>query len=212
MISLSSYIHACICIYKVLWVVVLQLDFCQLCDKNTLLSWIYICNTTASNNHGIVAFFDWSLCTKRKVFEHSDVLFAIFVCWLNMFCCQAFAQAAARIHTSKFVLYISFLHRCRVFSLWCKYRENLLQNMLNKYSHRFICMLSGLYAIKCQKGGRCCCKYRYVCGFICVSMCQSIQIKPTNMYIASARTQFKINTRVLKLTPVHSRRVVSCPL
>ena len=43
--------------------------------------------------------------------------------------------------------------------------------------------------------------YRFRCGFICVSLCQSIKIKPTNMYIASARVQFKINTQVLKLTP-----------
>ena len=35
---------------------------------------------------------------------------------------------------------------------------------------------------------------RFLCGFICVSLCQSIKIKPTNMYIASARAQFKINT------------------
>ena len=34
--------------------------------------------------------------------------------------------------------------------------------------------------------------YRFLCGFICVSLCQSIKIKPTNMYIA--RAQFKINT------------------
>ena len=32
--------------------------------------------------------------------------------------------------------------------------------------------------------------YRFLCGFICVSLCQSIKIKPTNMYIASARAQF----------------------
>ena len=37
--------------------------------------------------------------------------------------------------------------------------------------------------------------YWFLCGFICVSLCQSINIKPTNMYIASARAQFKINTR-----------------
>ena len=36
--------------------------------------------------------------------------------------------------------------------------------------------------------------HRFLCGFICVSLCQSIKIKPTNMYIASARAQFKINT------------------
>ena len=35
--------------------------------------------------------------------------------------------------------------------------------------------------------------YRFLCGFICVSLCQSIKIKPTNMYIASARAQFKIS-------------------
>ena len=35
--------------------------------------------------------------------------------------------------------------------------------------------------------------YRFLCGFICVSLCQSINIEPTNMYIASARAQFKIN-------------------
>ena len=54
--------------------------------------------------------------------------------------------------------------------------------------------------------------YQFFCGFICVSLCQSIKIKPTNMFIASARVQFKINTQVLKLPPVHSRRVVSCPV
>ena len=36
--------------------------------------------------------------------------------------------------------------------------------------------------------------YRFLCGLICVSLCQSIKIKPRNMYIASARAQFKINT------------------
>ena len=36
--------------------------------------------------------------------------------------------------------------------------------------------------------------YRFLCGLICVSLCQSIKIKPTNMYITSARAQFKINT------------------
>ena len=35
---------------------------------------------------------------------------------------------------------------------------------------------------------------QFLCGFICVSLCQSIKIKPTNMYIASARAHFKINT------------------
>ena len=35
---------------------------------------------------------------------------------------------------------------------------------------------------------------RILCRFICVSLCQSIKIKPTNMYIASARAHFKINT------------------
>ena len=35
--------------------------------------------------------------------------------------------------------------------------------------------------------------YRFLCGFICVSLCQSIKIKPINMDIASARAQFKIN-------------------
>ena len=35
------------------------------------------------------------------------------------------------------------------------------------------------------------------------------QINPKNMYIASARAQFKIHTQVLKLTPGYSRRVVS---
>ena len=51
------------------------------------------------------------------------------------------------------------------------------------------------------------------CGFICVSLCQSIKIKPTNMYIASARAQFKINThRCWNWHHVHSRQVVSCPV
>ena len=36
--------------------------------------------------------------------------------------------------------------------------------------------------------------YGFLCGLICVSLCQSIKIKPANMYIASARAQFKINT------------------
>ena len=36
--------------------------------------------------------------------------------------------------------------------------------------------------------------YRFLCGFICVSLCQGINIKPTNTYIASARAQFRINT------------------
>ena len=36
--------------------------------------------------------------------------------------------------------------------------------------------------------------YRFLCGFICVSLCQSITIKPTDMYIAKTRKQFKINT------------------
>ena len=36
--------------------------------------------------------------------------------------------------------------------------------------------------------------YRYLCRFICISLCQSIKIKPTNIYVTSARAQFKINT------------------
>ena len=36
--------------------------------------------------------------------------------------------------------------------------------------------------------------YRFLSGFICASLCQIIKIKPTNMYISSARAQFKINT------------------
>ena len=35
--------------------------------------------------------------------------------------------------------------------------------------------------------------YRFLCGFICVSLCQRITIKPTNMFIVSTRAQFKIN-------------------
>ena len=55
--------------------------------------------------------------------------------------------------------------------------------------------------------------YRFLCGFICVSLCQSIKIKPTNMYIASARAQFKINTHSCwNWHHVHSRQVVSCPV
>ena len=55
--------------------------------------------------------------------------------------------------------------------------------------------------------------YRFLCGFICVSLCQSIKIKPTNMYIASAKAQFKINThRCWNWHHVHSRQVVSCPV
>ena len=55
--------------------------------------------------------------------------------------------------------------------------------------------------------------YRFLCGFICVSLCQSIKIKPTNMYIASARAQFKINTHMCwNWHHVHSRQVVSCPV
>ena len=54
---------------------------------------------------------------------------------------------------------------------------------------------------------------RFLCGFICVSLCQSIKIKPPNMYIASARAQFKINThRCWNWHHVHSRQVVSCPV
>ena len=36
--------------------------------------------------------------------------------------------------------------------------------------------------------------YSFLCGFICVSLGQSFKIKPRNMYIASTRAQFKINT------------------
>ena len=36
--------------------------------------------------------------------------------------------------------------------------------------------------------------YLFLCGFICVSLCQSIKIEPTNMYNASVRAHFKINT------------------
>ena len=36
--------------------------------------------------------------------------------------------------------------------------------------------------------------YRFLCGFICVYLCQSIKIKPSNMYIAITRAQFKIDT------------------
>ena len=38
--------------------------------------------------------------------------------------------------------------------------------------------------------------YWPLCGLIYVSLCQSIKIKPTKMYIASTRAQFKINTHV----------------
>ena len=31
----------------------------------------------------------------------------------------------------------------------------------------------------------------FFCGFICISLCQSMKIKPTNMYIARARAQLK---------------------
>ena len=36
--------------------------------------------------------------------------------------------------------------------------------------------------------------YRCLCGFVCVSLCQSIKRKATNMYIARTRAQIKINT------------------
>ena len=36
--------------------------------------------------------------------------------------------------------------------------------------------------------------YRFLCGLICVSLCQIIKIKPRNMYIASARAQLEIST------------------
>ena len=36
--------------------------------------------------------------------------------------------------------------------------------------------------------------YRFLCGLICVFLCQNIKIKPRNMNITSARAQFKINT------------------
>ena len=36
--------------------------------------------------------------------------------------------------------------------------------------------------------------HRFLCGFICDSLCQSIKIEPTNMFIACVRAQFKINT------------------
>ena len=36
--------------------------------------------------------------------------------------------------------------------------------------------------------------YWFICGFIYLSLCQSIKIKPTNICIASAMSQFKINT------------------
>ena len=47
---------------------------------------------------------------------------------------------------------------------------------------------------------------------ICASLSQSIKIKPTNMYIARARAQFKIHTQMSKLTPVHSKQVVNSPV
>ena len=46
---------------------------------------------------------------------------------------------------------------------------------------------------------------RFLCGFICASLCQSIKIKQTNMYIASARAQFKINTHGCWNCPVQPR-------
>ena len=45
---------------------------------------------------------------------------------------------------------------------------------------------------------------------ISVSLCQSIKINATNIYITRAKAQFKIKIQVLKLKPVHFRRVVSC--
>ena len=38
--------------------------------------------------------------------------------------------------------------------------------------------------------------YRFLCGFICVSLCQSIKIKPTNMYIAPGRSSKFTHTGV----------------
>ena len=35
----------------------------------------------------------------------------------------------------------------------------------------------------------------FICGFICVSLCHSIKIKPTKQYITSTRVQFKIITQ-----------------
>ena len=36
--------------------------------------------------------------------------------------------------------------------------------------------------------------YRFLCGFICVSLCQTSKSNHTNMYITNARAQFKIKT------------------
>ena len=33
--------------------------------------------------------------------------------------------------------------------------------------------------------------YRFPCGFICVSLCQSIKIKPTNMYVCMLEIRFQ---------------------
>ena len=55
--------------------------------------------------------------------------------------------------------------------------------------------------------------YRLFSGFICISLWQSINIKPANMYIVRARAQFNINTHgCWDLAPVHSRWVISCPV
>ena len=48
----------------------------------------------------------------------------------------------------------------------------------------------------------------YVCMFVCMYVCMH-----ANMYIASARAEFKINThRCWNWHHVHSRQVVSCPV
>ena len=56
--------------------------------------------------------------------------------------------------------------------------------------------------------------YRFLCRLICVFLCQSIKIKPANMYIAIARAQFKINTHRCcnRHLCIPDGRVISCPV
>ena len=55
--------------------------------------------------------------------------------------------------------------------------------------------------------------YRFLCGFICVSLCQSIKIKPTNMYISPAPGRSsKLTHAGVEIDTCAFQTVVSCPV
>ena len=64
------------------------------------------------------------------------------------------------------------------------------------------CMYAGGVASVWRSWVRSTIIYRFLCGFICVSLCQGIKIQPTNMYVCSIRKPLAY-ARASKLTTIN---------